>query len=459
MTIDSLPANVAAASANVAQANSKSATDAAPIATDATEGCDPQLGAFQAIFQQLSQQNSTEKPAAQPQATQQVDAPELPTAPSAPNLPNLPNLADLPPPAMVNQQVAAELPVNESQKTKPIDVKQENLPCEALPAQPAPAKAIRNLPVILKIGTNAPQMDEPAPDESSEAKNTQEKPPKNAAIKCDPAVSQPPVPMQSVAIANSTPSQDVEQPQPVISESNGKRKTVGAEKISLPKVKEPDDVPDKEIQARKAEAQVQPVELAQQMPQEMPVSAKDDPATPQEKQIAPARLEFTLPQPHVLQKEIEQPAPPPPLPPEQAFIQANHPQIVSTIHGELLPNGGSMHIRMDPPELGALNVQIDVRDGIVTASFQTSNDEATRLLSHSLGQLRTTLESAGVSVEKLQVQQGPREHFNSNSRDSDRPAGQQAYERSAHDDRQRREILQRMWRRLTVGRDELDLVA
>ncbi|HEV8293524.1 MAG TPA: flagellar hook-length control protein FliK, partial [Tepidisphaeraceae bacterium] len=125
----------------------------------------------------------------------------------------------------------------------------------------------------------------------------------------------------------------------------------------------------------------------------------------------------------------------------------------------LLPNGGSMHIRLDPPELGALNVQIDVRDGIVTAFFQTSNDEATRLLSHSLTQLRTTLESAGVSVDKLQVQQSPREHFNSSSRDNDRSPNQQAYERSAHDDRQRREMLQRLWRRLTVGRDMLDLVA
>lgn len=118
-----------------------------------------------------------------------------------------------------------------------------------------------------------------------------------------------------------------------------------------------------------------------------------------------------------------------------------------------------MHIRLDPPELGALNVQIDVRDGILTASFQTSNDEATRLLSHSLMQLRATLESAGVSVEKLQVQQAPREHFTSNSNDHGRGPRQQAYERSAHDDRQRREMLQRMWRRLTVGRDMLDLVA
>ena len=122
-----------------------------------------------------------------------------------------------------------------------------------------------------------------------------------------------------------------------------------------------------------------------------------------------------------------------------------------------------MHIRMDPPELGALSVQIDVHDGVVAATFGTSNDEATRLLSHSLGQLRQTLEAAGISVDKLQVQQAPREHFsggpNSNSREQERSSGQQAYERSARDDQQRREMLQRMWKRVTVGRDMLDLVA
>jgi flagellar hook-length control protein FliK len=171
------------------------------------------------------------------------------------------------------------------------------------------------------------------------------------------------------------------------------------------------------------------------------------------------KAEFSVPQPQLMQKEIEAPAAPVVV--EQAFVEVNHPKIVSEIRGRLLPDGGSMHIRLDPPELGALAVQIDVRDGVVTASFQTSNDEATRLLSHSLGQLRHTLESAGVSVEKLQVQQTPREQFtsNSNSQDRERGAGQQAYERSAQDDQQRREMLARMWRRLAIGRDMLDLVA
>jgi hypothetical protein len=193
------------------------------------------------------------------------------------------------------------------------------------------------------------------------------------------------------------------------------------------------------------------------------VTLVDDHEVAEQPVTREVKAEFTISQPQVMPKEVEVAVKlaPPPILPERQFVETNHPTIVSEIRGRLLPDGGSMHIRLDPPELGALAVQIDVRDGFVTASFQTSNDEATRLLSHSLGQLRHTLETQGVSVEKLQVQQTPREQFtsNSNSHDRERAPGQQAYERSAQDDQQRREMLQRMWKRLTVGHDMLDLVA
>jgi len=52
MTIDSVQATIATVSANAAPVDPKSATGAAPICTDGTV-CE--LGAFQAIFQQLSQ--------------------------------------------------------------------------------------------------------------------------------------------------------------------------------------------------------------------------------------------------------------------------------------------------------------------------------------------------------------------------------------------------------------------
>ena len=74
---------------------------------------------------------------------------------------------------------------------------------------------------------------------------------------------------------------------------------------------------------------------------------------------------------------------------ESQFADANHPKIVSGITGRLLPNGGAMQLRLDPPELGAMQIKVEMRDGVMTASFETSNDQATRLLSHSLGDLRS----------------------------------------------------------------------
>lgn len=151
------------------------------------------------------------------------------------------------------------------------------------------------------------------------------------------------------------------------------------------------------------------------------------------------------------------PEPPaPPVPPEIRFADTNHPQIVTGMRGQLLPDGGTMHIRLDPPELGALQVSVHMENGVMTASFQTSNDEATKLLSHSLAQLKHVLESQGVSVDKLHVTQTPRDQQSDNDNPRQQPGSDNP---SARQEQQRREILQRMWRKLTNGSDPLDTVA
>jgi flagellar hook-length control protein FliK len=149
----------------------------------------------------------------------------------------------------------------------------------------------------------------------------------------------------------------------------------------------------------------------------------------------------------------------PPAAPEASFATANHPQIITGIHGQLFPSGGTMTLRLAPPELGDLQINVHVRDGVIAATFQTSNDEATRQLSHSLGQLKNALESAGVSVEKLQVTQTPRGQSSSQSGDSSSDQSQQQpTERQTQREQQRRELLERMWRKVTGG-DPLDMVA
>ena len=152
----------------------------------------------------------------------------------------------------------------------------------------------------------------------------------------------------------------------------------------------------------------------------------------------------------------------PPPPPEVRFATANHDNIVTSMRAEVLPNGGSMRIRLDPPQLGALQVTVQVRDGLITAAFETSNDEATRLLGHSLNQLKGVLESQGVAVDKLQVQQAPRDANPSGAHDDSRReqgGNRQEQDHQARQEQQRREMLQKMWRRLAGGQDPLDLTA
>jgi hypothetical protein len=143
---------------------------------------------------------------------------------------------------------------------------------------------------------------------------------------------------------------------------------------------------------------------------------------------------------------------------EPRFVEDNHPKIITAVRGELSRNGGSVTIRLDPPGLGQVEVSVELRDGAMIASIQTSTDDATRLMSHSLGQLKRSLESSGVSVEKLQVQQAPRDD-QGRSAGEDRQGQHQQHEgRSAQQEQQRREILERVWRRLRGGRDPIDFV-
>ena len=154
-------------------------------------------------------------------------------------------------------------------------------------------------------------------------------------------------------------------------------------------------------------------------------------------------------------------APPAPVPmaQEAQFAEANHPAMVSAIHAQTLPDGGRMQIRLDPPQLGSLEIHVEVRDGVLTASFQTSNDEATRLLSHSLSRLKHSLESQGISIDRLHVQQTSRDERASADQQDGSQRQQQPQDQTGQQEQQRREMLRRLWRRVAGEQDPLDLWA
>jgi flagellar hook-length control protein FliK len=120
-----------------------------------------------------------------------------------------------------------------------------------------------------------------------------------------------------------------------------------------------------------------------------------------------------------------------------------------------------MNIALNPPDLGAMQITVRMESGAMSASFQTTNDQATRLLTHSLGQLKNALEMQGVSVDRLHVHQvSNSEAAGGKGGESESKDGQSSSDgRSAQQEQQRRDTLRRMWRRARGERDPLDLVA
>jgi len=120
-----------------------------------------------------------------------------------------------------------------------------------------------------------------------------------------------------------------------------------------------------------------------------------------------------------------------------------------------------MQIKLNPPDLGAMDISVQMRNGTMTATFDTTNDQASRMLSHSLGQLKTALEGQGITVGALHVQQSPRgsETSPNSSHDDGKNQGNANDASSQQQEQQRRDMLKRMWAKLSGDADPLDLVA
>ena len=67
-------------------------------------------------------------------------------------------------------------------------------------------------------------------------------------------------------------------------------------------------------------------------------------------------------------------------------------------------NGGAVTLRLTPPELGTVRIELTVTGSRVAAQLHTQNDAARNMLQQQLAQLRHGLEAQGLQVERLGVQ-------------------------------------------------------
>lgn len=66
--------------------------------------------------------------------------------------------------------------------------------------------------------------------------------------------------------------------------------------------------------------------------------------------------------------------------------------------------GGAVTLRLTPPEMGTVRIQMQITGTNVSASFHAESASAQTLLTTQLAQLRSALETQGMNVERLSVQ-------------------------------------------------------
>jgi flagellar hook-length control protein FliK len=65
--------------------------------------------------------------------------------------------------------------------------------------------------------------------------------------------------------------------------------------------------------------------------------------------------------------------------------------------------GGTVTLRLSPPELGSLRIDVRFVEGAVQARFQASNVTAGVMLNQNMAALRQALETQGLTVDQLHV--------------------------------------------------------
>lgn len=78
-------------------------------------------------------------------------------------------------------------------------------------------------------------------------------------------------------------------------------------------------------------------------------------------------------------------------------------QIVLGLRSKFDPRSGKAEISLQPPNLGKVHVSISLESGTLTAQFRVESQPVRDLLNSRLDQLKSSLESQGVAVDRLAV--------------------------------------------------------
>ncbi len=84
--------------------------------------------------------------------------------------------------------------------------------------------------------------------------------------------------------------------------------------------------------------------------------------------------------------------------------ELNAARITRGIENAVKQRGGSLTIRMSPPDMGIVKLELEMKGGAVTARLQAEHDSVRQMLTQKITQLHSALEGQGLQVDKLTVQ-------------------------------------------------------
>jgi len=95
-------------------------------------------------------------------------------------------------------------------------------------------------------------------------------------------------------------------------------------------------------------------------------------------------------------------APPPPHDAAQVLVD----RVAHALHAAS-HNGGQLRVRLHPPELGVLQIEITQRDGVLAARLETQSVSAQQAILDNISSLREALAHTGSNVERIEVHVAP----------------------------------------------------
>lgn len=93
--------------------------------------------------------------------------------------------------------------------------------------------------------------------------------------------------------------------------------------------------------------------------------------------------------------------------PQQSTEEVNAARVARALQQTVKQGGGTVTMRLMPPELGVVRVQMELNNGVASVRFQTEDASVASMLTRQMTTLKQALESRGLRVDRLEAQALP----------------------------------------------------